>query len=486
MTKIKSIVFLLSLILICSCEKDSNEKELKKEIEYYLKEQMQIQEIPGLALGVIKNGKVVYEGYFGQSDLESNISVNENTLFPVYSITKLIVSTGIFQLIEQNKISLEDDISKHLENLPKNWQNIKVKNLLTHSSGLPDFYIKEGRVSDADIWSKLSNEKMHYKTGNRFEYNQTNYWLLAKIIEKITDNSFEEFILNNQFQKSTNEVVFSSDLSDNFLNRASRHEYNDEKDKYDISKIYGGRRYHAVNGMNITLRELIKWNDRLDNDLLLKNGPKQDMWTPFEFGNKKDQFLHGWHTYSFKNGISQGFTGGALTGFRKFVKNDLTIIILTNGYKYFSIHNDIINRVAGIIDENLIVKKAIVQHEILAAFLTKDIKAAIDKYHKVKNNNPENEAEIDDRPWLSYKNTLNGIGYLLLGKNKTIKAIEVFELNANENPKSANCFDSLAEAYYANNQLSLSKKNYEMSLVLNPENNNAIKMINLIENRMNK
>lgn len=275
MIKIKSIIFLFSLFISCSYEENSTEKEVKEEIETYLNEQIQMQQIPGLALGVIKNGRVVYEGYFGKADLETNVLVSESTLFPVYSITKLIVSTGIFQLIEQNKIALEDDISKYLEDLPKHWQPIKIKNLLTHSSGLPDFYVKEGNTSDADIWTRLTNEEMHFETGNQFEYNQTNYWLLAKIIEKISGVSFKNFIINNQFQNGAHDIIFSSDLSDNFSNRASRHEFNNEKDKYYISKIYGGKRYHAANGLNITLKELIEWSNRLDSGYLLTSEQKK-------------------------------------------------------------------------------------------------------------------------------------------------------------------------------------------------------------------
>ena len=485
MTTTKLTLLLSSLLFIFSCEGNRKENDFKKEIETYLQEQIQMQQIPGLALGVIKNGKVVYEEYFGKSDLETNATVSENTLFPVYSITKLMVSTGVFQLIEQHKISLEDDISKHLENLPEHWKHIKIKNLLTHSSGLPDFYVTEGNTSDADIWSRLTNEEMHFETGNQFEYNQTNYWLLAQIIEKVTGTSLDEFIINNQFQKGTTDIIFSSDLSDNSFNRASRHEFDNEKGGYNISKIYGGKRYHAANGVNITLRELIEWNSRLDKNKLLSDEQKNNMWTPFEFGNKRDAFLHGWHTYSLKGGNAYGFTGGSQTGFRKFVQNDLTIIIFTNGYKYFSPHNDIINRVAGIIDENLRDEKAIIQHEILAAFLTNNIEEAIEKYHLIKANNPEAETQIEGRSSLSYESTLNALGYLVLQKNKVKDAIKILELNAAENPKSANCFDSLGEAYYADNQLSLSKQTFEKSLALNPENNNAKRMIDLIEQQTN-
>ena len=70
--------------------------------------------------------------------MEDPKNVNSSSMFRVYSTSKLISSVGVFQLIEKGKLSLEDNISKYLENLPKEWQNVKVKNLLTHSSGIPN------------------------------------------------------------------------------------------------------------------------------------------------------------------------------------------------------------------------------------------------------------------------------------------------------------------------------------------------------------
>ncbi|WP_052143652.1 serine hydrolase domain-containing protein [Wocania ichthyoenteri] len=481
MNRIIATTTLLLLFTIFGCKKDVTENNLNNEITTYIKEQIQIQEIPGIALAVIKDGNLIYEEYFGKADLEKNTLVTKNTLFPVYSITKLAVSTAIFQLIEQHKISLEDVISKYISNLPESWQTIKVEHLLTHSSGLPDFYVKEGTISDTDIWSKLINESLHFDTGNQFEYNQTNYWLLAKIIEKITSQSFEDFIITNQFQKDSSNIIFSSDLSDEFLNRASRHEFNNEKGEYNISKVYGGRRYHAANGMNITLKELVEWNARLDNNHLLGNELKHKMWEPFKFNNKTDEFLHGWHTYSLNNNVSYGFTGGSQTGFRKFINNNLTIIVLTNGYKYFSPHNDIINHVAGIVDSKLVYHKANVQHEIISCFLLKNDEDAIKNYFNVKANNPEQES--DKKSSYSFENTLNAVGYLLLQKNNIKKAIKVFKLNIKENPKSSNCYASLAEAYLIDNQLNLSKENCILALELRPKNNYLKSMIETIEKR---
>ncbi|HNP17189.1 MAG TPA: serine hydrolase [Fulvivirga sp.] len=482
MNKIHSVIYLFILISAVSCTKKAIDTDVASQIENYVKEEILIQEIPGLALGVIKNGAVVYKGYFGKTDWNNTNPVNEDTTFPVYSITKLIVSTAIFQLVEENRISLEDSISSYLKNLPEHWENIQVKHLLTHSSGLPDFHVNEGNISDEDIWIKLINEGMHFEKGYQFEYNQTNYWLLAQIIETITGKPFEKIVLTNQFQNSERGVFFSSDLSKEVDNGAKRHEYNNEKGEYNISKIYGGKRYHAANGLNITLNELIEWNSLLDNNELLSSEQKRDMWKSFQYGNQQDEFLHGWHVYKLNGVQSFGFTGGSQTGFRKFVDRDLTIIILTNGYKYFSPHNDIINRVAGIMDSSLVYELAKVQHEIISNFFLNDFEVAAANFQMLKKKYPESEA--DKNTSYSFENTLNAIGYLLKQKKKLTQAIKVFELNTEENPTSANCFDSLAEAYYTDNQLNNAKKAYEMVLALNPSNSNAKEMIKVIEEKI--
>lgn len=152
-------------------------------------------------------------------------------MFRVYSTSKLMTNVGIFQLIEQGKLSLEDNVSKYVENTPKNWQNVKVKNLLTHSSGVPDFVAFNDilpEYSSSQAIERLSKEKMDFTEGNEFRYNQTNYMLLSMIIEKITGQSFENFILNNQFSDVKNQVVYSSNALEKIPNRIIKYNYNSE------------------------------------------------------------------------------------------------------------------------------------------------------------------------------------------------------------------------------------------------------------------
>ena len=99
------------------------------------------------------------------SSIEEGTSVNSNTLFRVFSTTKLITTVGVFKLIEDGKLDLEDSISKYLDNLPVEWQRVKIKNLLSHSSGLPDMMWQKNTLSDTELKEKLYQEEMEFVTG---------------------------------------------------------------------------------------------------------------------------------------------------------------------------------------------------------------------------------------------------------------------------------------------------------------------------------
>lgn len=363
MRKIKSFVFCFFVLLIIGCkneEKQTIEKlsiEKKGKIDTYLKSE--IKNTLGLAVAVIKNDSVIYINYLGQENL-NNKPVDQETIFPLYSLSKLITSTAIFQLVEENKIHLNDKISLYIDNLPEKWANIEIKNLLSHSSGLPDYDLMKGQVSDSISFKNLIQNELHFKKGERWEYNQTNFWFLSKIIEKVTKKSFENFVIENQFPDD--HVLFSSNFVKPIPHRSFKYSYNNSSQKWDKISLNFGRRANSAGGLNLTLNQFIKWDKKFDNNDFIQTITKDKMWTPFKydtpfyFENEKDEFLYGWQQYSSNNEISYGFTGGLVTGYRKFVNQNMTIIVLTNGLKNSPIRNKIINKIAGIVDQNLIEK----------------------------------------------------------------------------------------------------------------------------------
>jgi CubicO group peptidase (beta-lactamase class C family) len=419
---------------------------------------MELHNIPGLALAVIKNDKVIYENYFGKASIENDSPVDKSTLFRIFSATKLITATGIFQLIQDGKLNLEDKISKYLNDLPDHWQNIRVKNLLSHSSGLPDIVRHKSTLSDKELLDKLAEDKMEFVTGNQFRYNQTNFWFLGKIIEKITGMTFDEFVLKNQFDNATNGILFSSNSQETIPNRAIRYIYNGKTKEFEKGTSNSGKRGFSGNGLNITLDKFTEWNKLLDSNQLLDEQTKYKMWTPFKFSNKKDTFLYGWGIYPVNKINSFGFSGGNLAAFRKFENHNTTIILLSNGNK-IPAHDIIVNDIARIVIPEI--KASILEEDIMNFVISNQYDKALTSFKKFKAENPNSNFKWD----------INNLGNIYLyDENNTEKAFQVFKFNAEANPDWWVSLAGLAEIYEIQKDSLKAIEHYKKAIILNKNN----------------
>lgn len=460
--KFPTALFLFLLTISCTNpDKKTDSSELKNEIDHYLTKTMEVHNIPGLALAVVEGDNIIYKAYFGKATLDSDVAVDKNTLFRVFSATKLITSTGVFQLIQDGKLRLEDKISKYLDNLPLQWQEIKIGNLLNHSSGLPDIIKYNSTLTDQELMDKLSEDKMEFVAGNQFRYNQTNYWLLAQIIEKITGLSFDKFILQNQFKNSKKGVLFSSNSQENVPNRAIRYFYDNKTKQFKKDTNNNGVRAHSGNGLNITLNKFIEWNMQLDKNVLLDKATKFKMWTPFNFTNQKDSFLYGWGNYPVNSLSSYGFSGGNLAAFRKFVDQKTTIILLSNGYE-IPAYDIIVNDIARIIIPEL--KGSTLEEDVMDLIINGQFDKAVLAFKNLKEENPN--SDFDNLKW-----NVNSLGnsYLFSERN-TDKALEVFKFNAKANPDWWVASASLAEIYEVKKDSINAMENYQKAIHLNKDN----------------
>ncbi|HAS40431.1 MAG TPA: serine hydrolase [Microscillaceae bacterium] len=451
---------------------------LSANIDQYTQDFLKLHEVPGAALAVIHDGKIIHQKYYGKASLESNTPVDARSMFRVYSTTKLLVAVGIFQLVEQGKISLEDAIGQYLPHLPKHWKNRKVKHLLTHSSGLPDLLRYSSSLTDKVLLDKLSSKPMEFQAGNQFRYNQTNYWLLAQIIAKVSKQTFENFILKSQLGTTQNKpesgVLFASHSKPTIPHRIVKYDYDNQQNRYQITTHNNGPRAHAANGLNISLQTMINWNKKLDQNALLRPATQAKMLSPFLFANKKDRFMHGWGVYRVNQTPSFGFTGGGVSGFRKFPKDKLTIIFFSNGFRYYPIHNQVINHIAGLVHPHLKDKKRALNQQLAKAFLQQNMAQAMGTYRTLKAQNPTH----------NFEGVINTLGYVFLRANKLPKATKLFQLNVKEYPASSNVYDSLGEAYFEAQNYPAAQKNYAKALELDPTSSNAKHMLAKIKNKM--
>ncbi|UHO39067.1 serine hydrolase [Chryseobacterium capnotolerans] len=362
----------------------SQTAEQSKAIDSYIKNVIQINEIPGMAVGIVKNDKVTFQQYYGRDNLESNKKVNSKSMFRIYSNTKLVANIGLFKLVEEGKLSVDDKISKYIDNLPKDWQNIQVKNLLSHSSGLPDMAdIKDfpEKATHNEVISRLSNEKNEFEAGDHYRYNQTNYLLITMIIEKITGKTFEEYILENQFPDSRDQVIFSSNSVEKIPNRVGKYNYNPEKKQYEKLTSIDGVRSHSANGLAVTLPAFLQWSIHFSKNDFLKPETKKMMWKPFSYKNNGWEFAHGWEITDSNTTRSYGFSGGNVSAYSIFPDNNMAIIVMYNGNKGFPVMYQMVHHIAGIMDKNLMDPYALAEEITIAdSFVHPNLKKEVYGY----------------------------------------------------------------------------------------------------------
>ncbi len=445
-----------------------NDRTVNKEIDGYITAVMDRYKIPGAAVAVLQNGEVRYQNYYGLSDLENKTPVTKNTLFKLHSLSKVFVSTAVFQLIEEDKLALDDVLSMYLNDLPEAWQQIQIMHLLTHSSGLPDM-VRFEADSEEKHREQVFAAEIEFQPGDRFRYNQTNFWLLNRIIKTVTEASFEDYILKGQFNGSKQLLAFAQDKTAG--HRALEYFPNEEgvlevKD-FDVPEyMYGAA------GIALTLDTFIAWNKRLDADGFMKPETKAKMWTPFTYKNEHP-FAYSWEVGSINNTPYVGFSGGTIVSLRKFKTKDLTVIFLTTGYRYFSGVNRASMYIAGLVDAELINRSISIRTDMEEQLLNTSVEAALVSYRANKKRYPE----------AAFEEILNSLGYEMMRRNQLAKAIKVFTLNTEEHPLSWNVWDSLAEGYETRGDTSNAIRNYKKSVTLNPENQHGIEQLKKLEQK---
>ena len=200
-------IFILGIILLIACNPKNPQNKLETELDSLLEKEFSENE-PGGSVIVKKGDSIVYLRSFGLADLETKEQNTPNTLFNIGSISKTFVAYGILQLVQENRMSLEDSIYKYFPDFdnPGIAGKVKIKHLLTHTSGLPDIRDNYGdsifylTAKDPENFEPIKKAKsLNFEPGEKYEYSNPAFNGLALIIEQVTGMKWQEYIINNIF-----------------------------------------------------------------------------------------------------------------------------------------------------------------------------------------------------------------------------------------------------------------------------------------------
>ena len=302
---------------------------------------MQEQRIPGLQLAIVKDGRIVLSESYGLANVENRVPATRSTLFPINSATKPFTGVALMQLAEDGLVDLDAPISRYLDDLPETWRSVRVRQLLAHTSGLPDIIGPRGLIgggNEAEAWKAVKALPLEAPVGERYAYNQTNYGLLAQIIARVSKQPYAGFIAERQFAKVGMPAATFGDSYDLVPNAATIYTLAPRGslapgDKDRLSRVAYDIPYSLWSGgsLQTTADEVAHWLIALSDGRLLGKASLGQMWTPEKLNNGTDStWGAGWPVLQTSPERQVAGIGGARAAFIVYPDQQLAVVVLTN------------------------------------------------------------------------------------------------------------------------------------------------------------
>ncbi len=276
---------------------------------------------PGASVIVVKDGKTLLRKGYGLADVELGVKVEPDMVFRLGSMTKQFTAAAILMLAEQGKLSLSDDMTKFFPDYPSNGRVVTVEHLLTHTSGIKSYtgipaWRKMWRndMTVAELIDLFKNEPPDFAPGEQWAYNNSGYVLLGAIIEKVSGQTYEQFLRKNIFEPLGMTHTFYGSATRLIPRRVPG--YSKTKDGLQNAEYLSMTQPYAAGSLLSTVDDLALWDASLYTEKLLKQSSLQKAWTNYTLKDGTSAgYGYGWakwqyegHTVIEHGGGIQGFT----------------------------------------------------------------------------------------------------------------------------------------------------------------------------------
>lgn len=288
---------------------------------------------------VAQKGYILYQKSFGVADNTKKINLSDSSVFQLASVSKTITAASILKLVEAHKLDLKDDVQKHLPEFP--YKGVSIENLITHRSGLPNYlyfcypYCKDAslKLSNASILDLMQQHKpaSYAKPGFRFNYSNTNYMLLALIVEKVSGHSFKDFVRAEIFKPlGMNHTYFIDELDQqNDSIKTIGYTVKMKEVGYDAFDYVLGDK-----GVYSTTNDMYLFADAYFTGKLISKQWLDLAIQPYSPEIKTHNYGYGWRMKNYalpeKMVFHNGWWHGYRTALQRRIQDSTTIVVLSN------------------------------------------------------------------------------------------------------------------------------------------------------------
>jgi CubicO group peptidase (beta-lactamase class C family) len=334
----KTILMLAFCAALFSSSSAQQDTSLATAFDNILKEEFSLNGT-GVTVLVSARGKIIYKKALGMANIELNVPMQTDNVFRIASITKQFTALAILQLMEQGKLNLQDEITRFIPGYPMQGAKINIEHLLTHTSGIQDYAnmkdtTQRGRtdVTPVQMIQYFQNQPMRFAPGSKYEYSNSNYFLLGYIIEKITGKTYGQYLEDNFFRPlGMNNSFYSSDTR--IINHRAAGYTQGEKGIENASAISMTHPY-AAGAILSTVGDLFKWNEAIQSYKLVKKETLDKAYTRYKLtGGKESNYGYGFR-FGYIQESPSIWHGGLINGFMTMAmylpKENVYIAVLSN------------------------------------------------------------------------------------------------------------------------------------------------------------
>jgi CubicO group peptidase (beta-lactamase class C family) len=465
----RNISLLLSFVMVVSTCTHASPADEAKQIGNLMEALYQRGQFNGVIL-VAKQGHPIYRKVFGKANFQTNADLTPETPFCLASVSKQFTAMAIILLAQQNKLTYDDPVSKYIPEFAHSQpvNQITLRQLLNHTSGIPDYgdlgLDDSNLTPDRLIKGIVDRLSLLLTPGRKYRYSNPGYALLAIVVQRVSGQSFGDFLQQRVFGPlGMGQTFVFDDARKKGKNAATGYSQFGKEDDVNPTLVPGD------GGIYSTVDDLFKWDQALYTNKLLPQSALAVAFTPGKVEEGTTAYGFGWNIAEDGGGKYVWHTGST-AGFRAFIERRLTprttVIMLTNrgNSKRQDINKAIVNIFAG---KPYVLPQRSGAEKMYEVIGQSGIEASLQMFDSLK------KAETSE--YDLGESELNTLGYeLLYGDKKPAEAVAIFKLNATENPRSSNAFDSLGEAYEKNGDKKLAVQSYKTAIKLDPSNQHAM------------
>jgi CubicO group peptidase (beta-lactamase class C family) len=307
------------------------------EVDRYVLTQLERQHIPGLSLAIVRGDRVVKMDGYGLANVEHHVPARADTVYEIGSITKQFTSMAVMLLREQGRISPDDQLGKFLANVPASWKPVTLRQLLAHTSGIPDYEEVMGydsyriAMTPEQVFAFVADKPLDFPSGTQWKYSNTGYFLLTLVIEAVSGEKYADFVMRHILVPAGMTHTRSSAPADLIPNRAAGYDHMSTLRNRDAMQpsATGGA------GMLVsTVADLVRWAAVIRKKAILKPDSYALTLADTKLADgTRSGYGFGWFVSPMREHRAlahSGGTAGFSCNFLYLPDDDVTIIVLTN------------------------------------------------------------------------------------------------------------------------------------------------------------